>query len=144
VAPPINPHPFLSDEFEQDPGNSYAPALADVAHLSLVGGTPLFNYPEATTHLVQEEGGLASTPLLSSPGGVGTLEGDPAYAADPLHAGEGELIMVASEGAAHAATAGGDVSLPTAGVEEVTVDAEEVNTTATTEWATSFLWGGHD
>jgi hypothetical protein len=52
VTPPINPHHFFSDEFEQDPGKSCA--------LASVGGTPLFSYPEA--HPVQVEGGILPTP----------------------------------------------------------------------------------
>jgi hypothetical protein len=38
VSPPVNPHPFFSDEFEQDA----------VSHLSSVGGTSFFCYPEST------------------------------------------------------------------------------------------------
>jgi hypothetical protein len=55
VTPPINPHPFFSDEFEQ----------AGVTHLSSVGGTPIFYYPESTTHLAEGEDGGAPTPILS-------------------------------------------------------------------------------
>jgi hypothetical protein len=45
VSPPVNPHPFFSDEFEQ----------AAVSHLSSVGGTSFFCYPESTPHHAEVE-----------------------------------------------------------------------------------------
>jgi hypothetical protein len=67
VSPPVNPHPFLSDEFEQ----------AGVTHLSSVGGTPIFYYSESTTHPAEGEDGGAPAPILSggagSPVGAATL-----------------------------------------------------------------------
>jgi hypothetical protein len=88
VTPPINPHHFFSDEFEQDPGKSCT--------LASVGGTLLFSYPEA--HPVQVEGGNALTPPLSSVQDAATLvvtaplftARDPAVVSVPLRAGEGE------------------------------------------------------
>jgi hypothetical protein len=63
VSPPVNPHPFFSDEFEQ----------AGVTHLSSAGGTPIFCYPESTTHPAEGEDGGAPAPIL--PGGVGSPVG---------------------------------------------------------------------
>jgi hypothetical protein len=55
VSPPVNPHPFFSDEFEQ----------ATVTHLSSVGGTPFFCYPESTPHHAEGEVGDAPTHVPS-------------------------------------------------------------------------------
>jgi hypothetical protein len=55
VSPPVNPHPFFSDEFEQ----------ATVTHLSSVGGTPIFCYPESTPHHAEGEVGDAPTHVPS-------------------------------------------------------------------------------
>jgi hypothetical protein len=65
VTPPINPHHFFSDEFEQDPRKSCA--------LASVGGTPLFCYPEV--HPVQEDGGYCAYTPLSSAKDAGPLVG---------------------------------------------------------------------
>jgi hypothetical protein len=84
VSPPVKPHPFFSDEFEQ-PG---------VTHLSLVGGTPIFYYPEPT-HPAEGDDGVVPAPILlgvaGSPVGVATLH-PPIIAEDtivPLLADEG-------------------------------------------------------
>jgi hypothetical protein len=63
VTPPINPHTFFSDEFEQ----------VVVTHLSSVGGTPILYYPESTTLPAEGEDGGMPTPILS--GGTGTPMG---------------------------------------------------------------------
>jgi hypothetical protein len=135
VTPPINPHHFFSDEFEQDAGNFCA--------LASVGGTPLFSYPEA--HLVQVERGIAPTPPLSSVQDAGTLVvtaplftmGDPSLVFVPLHAGEGEtdatgeVTEVSEEVLSPDAAAGGDDSLSNTRTEEVVADGA----TATIEGA---------
>jgi hypothetical protein len=59
VSPPVNPHPFFSDEFEQ----------AGVTHLSSAGGTPIFYYLEPTTHPAEGDDGGVPTPILSGAAG---------------------------------------------------------------------------
>jgi hypothetical protein len=73
VSPPVNPHPFVSDMFEQ----------AGVTHLSSTGGTPTLYYPASTTlpAVGGGDGGMP-TPILS--GGAGSPLG-----AAPLFADEG-------------------------------------------------------
>jgi hypothetical protein len=68
VSPPVNPHPFVSNVFEQ----------AGVTHLSSAGGTPTLFYPVSTTLPAVGEDGDLPTPILSrgagSPlGAVATL-----------------------------------------------------------------------
>jgi hypothetical protein len=72
VSPPVNPHPFVSDVFEQ----------AGVTHLSSAGGTPTLFYPASTTLPAEGEDGGMPTPILS--GGAGSPLG-----AAPLFADEG-------------------------------------------------------
>jgi hypothetical protein len=72
VSPPVNPHPFISDVFEQ----------AGVTHLSSTGGTPTLYYPASTALPVEGEDGGLPTPILS--GGAGSPLG-----AAPLFADEG-------------------------------------------------------
>jgi hypothetical protein len=55
VSPRVNPHPFVSDEFEQ----------VGVTHLSSVGGTPILYYPESTILPTEGEDGGMPTPILS-------------------------------------------------------------------------------
>jgi hypothetical protein len=55
MSPPVNLHPFFSDEFEQDV----------VSHLSSVGGTSFFCYPESTPHHAEMEVGGAPTHIPS-------------------------------------------------------------------------------
>jgi hypothetical protein len=72
VSPPVNPHPFISDVFEQ----------AGVTHLSSDGGTPTLFYPASTTPPAEGEDGGIPTPILS--GGAGSPLG-----VAPLFADEG-------------------------------------------------------
>jgi hypothetical protein len=55
VSPPVNPHPFFSNEFDQ----------AAITHLSSVGGTPIFCCPESTPHPAEGEVGGAPTHVPS-------------------------------------------------------------------------------
>jgi hypothetical protein len=59
VSPPVNPHPFISDVFEQ----------ASVTHLSSAGGTPTLFYPASTTLPAVGEDGDLPTPILSQGAG---------------------------------------------------------------------------
>jgi hypothetical protein len=61
VSPPVNPHPFFSDEFEQ----------AAVSHLSSVGGTSFFCYPESTPHHAEVEVRGVPTHIPLGGGGSG-------------------------------------------------------------------------
>jgi hypothetical protein len=138
VSPPVNPHPFVSDVFEQ----------AGVAHLSSAGGTPTLFYPASTSLPAEGEDGGTPTPILS--GGAGSPLG-----AAPLFADEGGRKMrktrplrtgrltpwlggaslsndttkvtvvaaVASDGLPP--TAGGDISLSAATEVVAVVDAED-------------------
>jgi hypothetical protein len=65
VSPPINPHPFVSDVFEQ----------AGVTHLSSAGGTPTLFYPASTT--LPAEGGMEACPPLFYQEGQGLRWGLP-------------------------------------------------------------------
>jgi hypothetical protein len=65
VSPPVNPHPFFSDEFEQ----------VVVTHLSSVGGTPIFCYSVSTPHPAEGEVGGAPSHVPS--GGRGLRWGLP-------------------------------------------------------------------
>jgi hypothetical protein len=91
VSPPVNPHPFIFDVFEQ----------AGVTHLSSAGGTPTLFYPASTTLPAEGEDGGMPTPILS--GGAGSLLG-----AAPLFADEGGSDDVDS-------TTSDGPTLPTAG-----------------------------
>jgi hypothetical protein len=85
MSPPVNPQPFFFDEFEQ----------AGVTHLSSVGGTPIFYYPESTTHPTEEEDGGASAPIIS--GGAGSPVG--AATLHPPVTVEGTVVpLLADEG----------------------------------------------
>jgi hypothetical protein len=66
VSPPVNPHPFVSDMFEQ----------AGVTHLSSTGGTPTLYYPASTT-LPAEGGGMEACPPLFYQEGQGLRWGLP-------------------------------------------------------------------
>jgi hypothetical protein len=55
VSPPVNPHPFISNVFEQ----------AGVTHLSSAGGTPTLFYPASTTLPAVGEDGDLPTPIRS-------------------------------------------------------------------------------
>jgi hypothetical protein len=59
VSPPVNPHPFISDVFEQ----------ASVTHLSSAGGTPTLFYPASTTLPAVGEDRDLPTPVLSQGAG---------------------------------------------------------------------------
>jgi hypothetical protein len=95
VSPPVNPHPFISDVFEQ----------AGVTHLSSAGGTPTLFYPASTTPLAEGEDGGMPTPILS--GGAGSPLG-----AAPLFANEGgsEDAGSTTSNGPTLLTAGGDAS----------------------------------
>jgi hypothetical protein len=85
VSPPVNPHPFFSDEFEQ----------AGVTHLSSVGGTPTLYYSESTTLPAEGEDGGTPAPILSRGAGssVGAATPHPPVTVEdilvPLLADEG-------------------------------------------------------
>jgi hypothetical protein len=137
VTPPINPHPFFSDEFEQ----------AGVTHLSSVGGTPIFYYPESTTHLTEGEDGGAPTPILSGGQGLrwGAATLHPAVAVEdtvvPLLADEGRGVGRRGGvnhgrfGRAVSPYGWGDASLSTVATEVVTVVTAGDTAAATPEGA---------
>jgi hypothetical protein len=97
MVSPINPHPFISDVFEQ----------AAVTHLSSAGGTPTLFYPAPTTLPAKGEDGGMPTLILS--GGPGSPLG-----AAPLFADEGgseDADSTTSDGPTHP-TAGGMLPTP--------------------------------
>jgi hypothetical protein len=97
VSPPVNPHTYISDVFEQ----------AGVTHLSSTGGTPTLFYPASTTLPAAGEDGGMPTPILSR--GVGSPLG-----AAPLFANEGgseDADSTTSDGPT-LPTAGGMLPIP--------------------------------
>jgi hypothetical protein len=72
VSPPINPHPFISDMFEQ----------AGVTHLSSAGGTPTLFYPAPTTLPAEGEDGDLATPILSRGANEGGSEDEDSTTSD--------------------------------------------------------------
>jgi hypothetical protein len=74
VSPPVNPHPFISNVFEQ----------AGVTHLSSTGGTPTLFYPAPTTLPAEGGDGDLATPILSR----GANEGGQKMRTRPLQTGQ--------------------------------------------------------
>jgi hypothetical protein len=91
VTPPVNPHPFISDVFEQ----------AGVTHLSSTRGIPALYYPASTALPTEGENGGMPIPILSG------AAGSPLGAA-PLFADEGGSVDADS-------TTSDGPTLPTAG-----------------------------